>query len=336
MRFQSRGRRPSDTGRDHGERVEAARRAASARQGLQRRPAMDRQRGRDTRHPRRDQGDRGPTGRPRGTAEPRHPGSGVLGCRRLAVDRRRAQRGARQCARGVGSGIPRPGDRRREHGHRCRRDAPRPGRQVAGRNEQLVRPQRPTPDDADRRERPRHPDDGRHGRRQQRRLLHRGRTRRHLDRGEDLQRPRHGHLDRHPSRLPMAARPRRERGDRGRTRCRQRVLDGGRFWLQPGLPARPAEPSGGRDPARLLGGKLLPRDPRGPPGDRAGEHRGRTGCQRRGQRLRVRGPRRPGCLPVARRGTRLHPEHVPLLGEHPGGRRRLLQRVGRWPERLRR
>ena len=80
-------------------------------------------------------------------------------------------------------------------------EPPRPRRPLARRRELVVRPVRPAPDDhPDRRQRARHRDDGRHGRRRCRRDVHRDGARRPMDRRQDLQRRGLRDRDGHPQR----------------------------------------------------------------------------------------------------------------------------------------
>ena len=65
-------------------------------------------------------------------------------------------------------------------------------------------------------DRPRHGDHGGHGRRRRRRDVDRRGTRRHVDRGRDLQRRRHGHGHGDPPGLAVGARPGRQPGHRRR------------------------------------------------------------------------------------------------------------------------
>ena len=120
---------------------------------------------------------------------------------------------------------------------------------------------------------------GDHGRRRRRRELDRHGARRHLDRGEDLQRQRLGHRHRDPRRVPVDPRPRRQPGHGRRAAGRQQLLGVRRTRLQPRLPARPPGAPRGRDRARVRRRQLRPRqlDQRQPGelpgGARGGRHR---------------------------------------------------------------
>ena len=95
---------------------------------------------------------------------------------------------------------------RRRHGHRCGRQPPRPGRHLARRHQQLVRPLRCAYDTC-RQRRPWNRRPGDHGRRRGRRNDHRNRTGSEMDRGQDVRRYGQHLRQRHPPGVPVVPRP---------------------------------------------------------------------------------------------------------------------------------